>query len=79
MSTLCTHPYTAVCDACCKHGGHIVEHACELCGVSQPCDEPTCSECCTHDERDHGICLDCGDEEDPGAAIDRAMSHYEDR
>lgn len=34
---------------------------------------------CEHDERDHGICLDCGDEEDPGAAIDRAMDAMEDR
>jgi ribosome-associated translation inhibitor RaiA len=34
---------------------------------------------CTHDERDHGICLDCGHEEDPGEAIDRAMDRLEDR
>src|SRR5258708_22080280 len=38
-----------------------------------------CMGCCPHDERDHGICLDCGHEEDPGAAIDRAMDYGEDR
>ena len=43
------------------------------------CDEENCQECCPHDERDHGICLDCGQEEDPGAAIDRAMDAMEDR
>lgn len=46
------------------------------------CDGSTgdsCELCCQHDERDHGFCLDCGDEEDPGAAIDRAMDALEDR
>ena len=43
------------------------------------CEEPKCQECCSHDERDHGICLDCGHEEDPGAAIDRAHDYMEDR
>ena len=45
----------------------------EDCGVER------CQECCPHDERDHGICLDCEHEEDPGAAIDRAMDLFEDR
>lgn len=46
---------------------------------TEPCDDLSCQECCTHSERDHGICLDCEDEEDPGAAIDRAMDSLEDR
>ena len=24
------------------------------------CDPAECTECCQHDEHDHGICLDCG-------------------
>lgn len=43
------------------------------------CETEKCTACCPHDERDHGICYDCGDEEDPGAAIDRAMDYFEDR
>lgn len=43
------------------------------------CDYPGCEECCQHGERDHGICLDCGHEEDPGAAVDRAQEAGEDR
>jgi hypothetical protein len=43
------------------------------------CGEDTCQSCCPHDERDHGICLDCGHEQDPGVAIDRAMDSMEDR
>jgi hypothetical protein len=39
----------------------------------EPCEVSDCQECCSHDERDHGICLDCGHEQDPGEAIDRAM------
>ena len=42
------------------------------------CNDPNCQTCCPHDERDHGICLDCGHEEDPGEAIDRAMDYLED-
>jgi hypothetical protein len=45
--------------------------------AGQPCKEEKCQECCPHDERDHGICLDCEHEEDPGEAIDRAMDYYE--
>lgn len=41
------------------------------------CGFEKCQTCCAHDERDHGICLDCEDEEDPGAAIDRAMAGHE--
>jgi hypothetical protein len=47
--------------------------------TGQPCDAQDCQECCQHDERDHGICLDCAHEEDPGAAIDRATDYFEDR
>lgn len=43
------------------------------------CEEYDCQQCCPHDERDHGFCLDCGHEEDPGEAIDRAMDALEDR
>lgn len=43
------------------------------------CEQSDCQYCCSHDERDHGICIDCGHEEDPGAAIDRAMDYLEDR
>jgi hypothetical protein len=44
-----------------------------------PCEESGCQECCEHDEFDHGICLDCGYEKDPGEDIDRAMDYGEDR
>lgn len=37
------------------------------------CEEESCQSCCPHDDRDHGICLSCEHEEDPGVAIDRAM------
>ena len=44
------------------------------------CNESDCQSCCPHsDERDHGICIDCGHEEDPGIAIDRAMDYGEDK
>lgn len=43
------------------------------------CGQDGCQTCCNHDERDHGICLDCGHEQDPGEAIDRAMDYMEDR
>lgn len=43
------------------------------------CSSPTCQDCCTHEETDHDICMDCGKELDPGAAIDRAMDYREDR
>lgn len=32
-------------------------------GCENPdCDETTCKDCCPHDERDHGICMDCEDD-----------------
>lgn len=43
------------------------------------CNADGCRSCCMHDERDHWICLDCGDEQDPGEAIDRAQAMLEDR
>jgi hypothetical protein len=49
-----------------------VHERCEDCGMDG------CQECCAHDERDHGICLDCGEEEDPGTAIDRAMDSIDE-
>jgi len=45
----------------------------------EACNEEKCQQCCPHDERDHGICMDCEDEEDPGSAIDRAMDSFQDR
>lgn len=49
------------------------------CEGNSPCENEGCQACCSHDERDHGICLDCEHEEDPGRAIDRAMDAMEDR
>lgn len=43
------------------------------------CDEMECQQCCPHDERDHGICLDCGHdgyEDMAAAAYDRAKDHW---
>jgi len=51
----------------------------ELHDKGYPCEDEKCQKCCPHDERDHGICLECEHEEDPGAAIDRAMDLLEDR
>jgi hypothetical protein len=48
------------------------------CDGSEDCGEISCQSCCRHDERDHGVCMDCAHEEDPGAAIDRAMDYLED-
>lgn len=45
----------------------------------EDCGREDCQSCCPHDERDHGICLDCAHEQDPGEAIDRAMDALEDR
>lgn len=50
------------------------------CSEENPCEEGDSHQCCEHgDSRDHGICIDCGHEEDPGEAIDRAMDYLEDR
>jgi hypothetical protein len=43
------------------------------------CAEYGCKACCPHDEFDHDICIECGHERDPGAAIDAAMDYLEDR
>lgn len=51
----------------------------ELHDAGENCDQDKCQECCQHDDRDHGICLNCEHEEDPGEAIDRAMDYGEDR
>jgi len=45
----------------------------------EPCDDSLCQQCCPHSDRDHGICIDCRHEEDPGEAVDRAMDALEDR
>lgn len=47
---------------------------CDECGVKTG-GPMTCTECCCHDEYDHGICLDCGgdfSEDLACAAYDRA-------
>lgn len=44
-----------------------------------PCDRTDCQICCPHDERDHGICLECGHEKDPGEYIDSLLDRLEDR
>ena len=36
------------------------EYDCKECKDKQD----GCQACCPHDERDHGICLDCGDEQE---------------
>jgi hypothetical protein len=45
----------------------------------QGCERQECQTCCPHDDRDHGICLDCEHEEDPGAAADWYRDQMEDR
>lgn len=50
----------------------------ELHSIDEPCEEERCQECCPHNERDHGICLDCADEQDPGEEIDRAYDALRD-
>lgn len=42
-----------------------------------PCERTDCQVCCAHDEREHGMCLDCAHEQDPGHEIDRAMDYFE--
>lgn len=41
-------------------------------------DDLLCSECCEHDEIDHGECLYCG-ENLMGDMIDRATDYFQDR
>ena len=53
-------------DKLCEGGNVIAE-------CTDHCDEPDCQACCEHNERDHGICLDCGHESDGSEDIDRAM------
>lgn len=50
----------------------------ELCSKEVPCNRDGCTSCCEHNEHDHFICLDCGEELDPGGFIDDAMSRFED-
>lgn len=76
------------CTSCRKAGEECL--SCERARVSEEierahaeerdCGRDDCPTCCSHDERTGpGICLNCGDEEDLGAAIDRAMDAREDR
>jgi hypothetical protein len=51
----------------------------ECTAYNKPCEDQDCQECCPHDDRDHGICLDCEHEEDPGAAADWYRDQMEDR
>lgn len=65
------------CETCLD--GYLYATAEEAHEAGEHCGAVDCQDCCEHDERDHGICLDCGHEEDPGEAIDRAMDYMEDR
>ena len=39
----------------------IYENYCYKCrDTGELANGDTCPDCCPHDERDHGICLDCG-------------------
>ena len=71
MKTHCTHcAYTLVDNECLRCAVNI---------LSEVYPEDTGLEYvleCEHVERDRGICPDCGDEEDPGDAIDRAMDSF---
>jgi hypothetical protein len=48
----------------------------ELHELGEDCGEEKCQKCCRHDERDHGICLDCEHEQDPGELIDAAEIYF---
>jgi cold shock CspA family protein len=50
----------------------------KLCAVSVVCEE-VMEEECSHEEHDHFVCIDCGEELDPGTFIDAAMDKYEER
>lgn len=43
------------------------------------CDSSDCQICCPHDERDHGICLYCGDESDMSGEADWAYEQLRDQ
>lgn len=43
----------------------MYKHKRPLCGDSG-CEDLKCQQWCEHDEDDHYICLDCGDEKCPG-------------
>lgn len=52
-----------------KPSKSLVENAVEVfgerdaeCSEKNPCEEHGCKSCCEHDERDHGICMDCEDD-----------------
>jgi hypothetical protein len=57
---------------------HTCEGGYKVSSAGDACEESNCQDCCPHsDSRDHGICIDCGHEQDPGEAIDAAMDYYE--
>lgn len=62
-----------------KHFPKLKAHTYDCTDTGEPCEAEGCQECCPHGERDHGICMVCEHEEDPGMAIDRAMDAIEDR
>jgi len=77
MCKRCYRSYLGSCEDCRPDPKSPQEIAHEK---GDPCEESDCQECCEHsDSRDHGICIDCGHEEDPGEAIDRAQAVGEDR
>jgi hypothetical protein len=50
----------------------------ELHDIGELCEFEKCQECCSHDERDHGICLDCEHENDGSGAADWAYEMSRD-
>jgi len=56
------------------------EFDCEDCkDVGTLRDGSGCQSCCQHCDVDHGSCMDCGADIDPGLAIDAAMDFIQDR
>lgn len=53
---------------------HTIEDTCENGNpaVDGVCEVDDCTACCAHDDRDHGICIQCGHEQCPGELIDAA-------
>ena len=57
------------------------EYDCLVCKdmTYQPNSSESCQECCSHNEFDHYICLDCGYEKCPGEDIDAIEYALSDR
>jgi hypothetical protein len=59
------------------HKDDIQKH-CEHCGEDLNADL-VCQNCCDHRDRDHGMCIECGDIQDPGEVIDDLEYRVADR